>query len=142
MNQYNAFFSDQLPSPLFAPPQTYETVTLELDVETLVSTLLFCSMSIVFALPGPTLPLAVFADAPVNVTVPKFANGTSELPSSKSSTIHSASCSHSALRDVICFVTVLPLELFVMTAVPALVDVAVTVRVTESPGEKVMPETS
>ena len=39
-------------------------------------------------------------------------------------------------------VTVLPLELFVITAVPALVDVAVTVRVTESPGEKEMPEKS
>ena len=111
-------------------------------VDTLVRTLPFCSMSIVFALPGPTEPEPVFALAPVKVTVPKLANGTSELPSSKSSTIHSASCSHSADDDEICFVTVLPLELFVMTAVPDVVLEAVTVSVTESPALKEMPEKS
>ena len=91
---------------------------------------------------GPTLLLAVFALAPVNVTVPKFANGTSELPSSKSSTIHSASCSHSAELDVMLFETVLPLLLFVITAVPDVVDDAVTVSVTLSPALKVMSEKS
>ena len=83
---------------------------------------------------------AVVALAPVKVTVPKFANGTSPPFSSKSSTIHSASCSQSAEDDVICFVTVLPFELLVMTAVPDVVLEAVTVSVTEAPGLKEMPE--
>ena len=99
-------------------------------------------MSIVFAPLGPTELDAVLADAPVNVTEPKLANGTSELPSSKSSTIHSASCSHSADDDVIDLDTVLPFELFVITAVPAFVLDAVTVSVTESPGLKLIPEKS
>ena len=112
-------------------------------VETEVRTLLFCWMSMSVEPDGPTVePLVVVADAPVKVTVPKLAKGTSELPSSKSSTIHSASCSHSADDEVIDFDTVLPFELFVITAVPALVLVAVTVRVTESPGLNVMPEKS
>lgn len=84
----------------------------------------------------------MLADAPVNVTVPKFANGTRESPSSKSSTIHSASCSQSAEDEVMDLVTVWPLELLVMTAVPALVLDAVTVNVTESPALKEMPEKS
>ena len=90
----------------------------------------------------PTDSLDVFALAPVKVTVPKFANGTRELPSSKSSTIHSASCSHRADDEVMDLVTVLPLELFVMTVVPDVVLAAVMVSVTESPGLKEMPEKS
>jgi hypothetical protein len=74
--------------------------------------------------------------------VPKFAIGTSDEPSSKSSTIHSASCSHSAAVDVIDLDTLLPVVLFLITAVPDLVDAAVTVTVTESPAEKEMPEKS
>lgn len=112
-------------------------------VDTDVRTVLPCLMSMRVAPDGPTdEPEDVFADAPVNVTVPKFANGTSDEPSSKSSTIHSAFSSHSAAVDVIDFVTVLPFVLFVMTAVPDLVVAAVTVTVTESPAEKVMPEKS
>ena len=117
-------------------------MTDELLVDTLVSTLLLCSMSMVFAPLGPTLPLAVFALAPVNVTVPKLANGTRLSPSSKSSTIHSASCSHSAELDVMLLDTDLPFVLFVITAVPEVVEDAVTVSVTESPALKVMPEKS
>ena len=117
-------------------------MTLEPEVETLVSVLPFCWMSMTFAPLGPTLPLPVFADAPVKVTVPKFAKGTRLLPSSKSSTIHSASCSHSALLDEMLFETDLPLLLFVMTAVPLVVEDAVTVSVTLSPALKLMPEKS
>ena len=117
-------------------------MTLELEVETLVSVLPFCWMSMMFALPGATLLLAVFADAPVKVTVPKLAKGTSEEPSSKSSTIHSALYSHSdGWPENVC-VTVLPLLTFVIVAVPPVFDDAVTVTVTSSPAEKVMPEKS
>ncbi len=66
-------------------------------VETSVMTWLFCSMSKMDAPGGPTVePLLVVADAPVNVTVPKFAKGTREPPESKSSTIHSAFVSQRA----------------------------------------------
>ena len=117
-------------------------MTERAPVEALVITVLLTkSMSVAPA--GPTVfPLSVVAVASVNSTFPKFANGTSLPPTEKSSTIHSASCSHRALEEVMDLVTVLPLELFVITAVPALVEVAVTVRVTESPGEKEMPEKS
>ena len=91
---------------------------------------------------GPVDPDDLLADAPVNVTVPKFANGTSPPFSSKSSTIHSASCSHSADDDVIDCVTVWPVVRFSILAWPALVDDAVTVRRTLSPERKLMPEKS
>ena len=107
-----------------------------------VSTRPFCSMLMIVAPEGDVEPLPVLADAPVNVTVPKLANGTSESPSSKSSTIHSASCSHSALLDEMLFETDCPLLLFVMTAVPLVVEDAVTVSVTLSPASKLMPEKS
>ena len=74
--------------------------------------------------------------------MPQFANGTSEEPSSKSSTIHSASCSHSADEEEMLCEPVWPFELFVMTAVPLVVDDAVTVSVTLSPAENEMPEKS
>jgi hypothetical protein len=99
-------------------------------------------MSIVLAEPGPTEPEPVDADAPVKVTVPKLESGTRELPSSKSSTIHSASCWQSADEEVIDLETDWPFELFLITAVPDVVDLAVTVRVTESPALNEMPEKS
>lgn len=118
-------------------------VTEEPEVETEVKTLLFCSMSMMLAPDGETVePEEVFAEASVKVTVPKLAKATRELPSSKSSTIHSASCSHRAEEEVIFLLTLWPLELFVMTAVPEVVLEAVTVRVTESPASKEMPEKS
>lgn len=60
---------------------------------------------------------------------------------SQTSTIHSAFVSHSvpSTPPVNVWVTVLPLVLFVMTALPEVVEVAVTVRVTLSPAEKLMP---
>ena len=111
-------------------------------VETEVRVLPLCWMSMRTAPEGPTELDDVLATAPEKVTVPKLAKGTSDEPSSKSSTIHSASCSQSAELEVIDLETVLPLVLFVITAVPALVLVAVTVRVTESPALNVMPEKS
>ena len=92
---------------------------------------------------GPTVePLMVPAAAPVNVTLPKSANGTSPSVVLKSSTIHSASYSHSAGWPENVCETVWPVDSFVISAVPPVVDVAVTVTVTESPAEKLMPEKS
>ena len=52
-------------------------MTDELLVETLVSTLLLCSMSMIVAPDGPEVePEVVVALAPVKVTVPKLAKGT------------------------------------------------------------------
>ena len=112
-------------------------------VETEVRTLLFCSMSMSVEPDGPTVePLVVVADAPVKVTVPKFAKGTRELPDSKSSTIHSALYSQSDGWPENVGETVWPFEWFVIVAVPPVLDVAVTVTVTLSPAEKLMPEKS
>ena len=112
-------------------------------VETEVRTLLFCSMSMRVAPDGPTVePLTVPADAPVKVTVPKLAKGTRELPSSKSSTIHSALYSQSEGWPEKVWVTDVPFELFLIVAVPPVLVVAVTVVVTESPAEKLIPEKS
>lgn len=60
---------------------------------------------------------------------------------SQTSTIHSALVSQSvpSTPPVKVWVTVLPLVLLVMTALPEVVEEAVTVRVTLSPAEKVMP---
>lgn len=91
------------------------------------------------------VPDTVTADAPVKVTVPKLANGTSEqlepleLQVSKSSTIHSALNSQSLALDDKVLVTVVPLLLFLIVRVPAVVLEAAAVRVTESPAENVMP---
>ena len=59
----------------------------------------------------------------------------------QTSTIHSALVSQSvpSTPPVNVWVTVLPLVLFVITALPEVVEVAVTVRVTLSPAEKVIP---
>ena len=116
----------------------------ELDVvETEVKTWLFCSMSMSVAPEGPTAePLFGVADAPVNVTLPKLANGTRPPPEEKSSTIHSASYSQSeGWPENVCE-TVLPVDSFVIVAVPPVLDDAVTVTLTESPAEKLMPEKS
>ena len=112
------------------------------EVETEVSTVPLCLMSMRVAPEGPTEPLEVPADAPVNSTVPKLAKGTRELPSSKSSTIHSALYSQSeGWPENVCE-TDLPVLTFVIFAVPPVLDVAVTVTVTVSPAEKEMPEKS
>ena len=85
------------------------------------------------------MPLDVVADAPVNWTVPKLAKGTSESPSSKSSTIHSAFSWHSAgWREKVC-VIVWPERWFTSVAEPAVVEVAVTVAVIESPARTLKP---
>lgn len=118
------------------------TVTLESSTEEEVRMTLFCSMSMRVALPGPIEPVVVVAEAPVKTTEPKSAKPTSEPPSSKSSTIHSVFCSQSALVEVICWVTVTPVVLFSMTAEPEVVEDAVTVTVTVSLEEKLMPEKS
>jgi len=113
----------------------------ELDpVETEVRTVLPCLMSIIVPLDGPSVaPVLVVATALVNATVPKLANGTSEPPSSKSSTIHSAFSRQRALELLIDLVTVCPVDVFLITAVPFLVLLAVTVVVMTSPAEMLMP---
>ena len=118
------------------------TVTELEPVETDVRTVL-CSMSMRVAPDGPTLePLFVVAAAPVNVTEPKLAKGTRPPPEEKSSTIHSASNSQSeGWPENVCE-TVLPVDLFVIVAVPPVLDDAVTVTVTVSPAEKLIPEKS
>lgn len=117
----------------------------EPEVEQSVRTLLLCSMSMMVAPVTPTLLDPDLAEAPVKVTVPKSANVTKELPSSKSSTIHSALVSQRSPSEpsfVKVCVTVSPLVLFSMTAVPAVLLVAVTVTVMESPAEMLIPEKS
>lgn len=85
-------------------------------------------MSMMVAPDGPVVaPLGEVATALEKVTVPKLAKGTSELPSSKSSTIHSAFCSQRAAVEVSDLVTVWPVLRFWMTALPDLVVLAVTV---------------
>ncbi len=114
-----------------------------LPVETEVRTLLFCSMSMRVEPEGPAVPpLTRPADAPVNVTVPTFAKGTREPPDSKSSTIHSALYSQSAGWPLKVCDTVLPFVLFLIVTEPPVLEVAVTVTVTLSPAEKLMPEKS
>ena len=92
---------------------------------------------------GPTVvPLTVPAAAPVNVTLPKSAKGTSPSVVLKSSTIHSASYSHRAgCPEKLCEI-VWPVDSFVIAAVPPVVEEAVTVTVTVSPEEKLIPEKS
>lgn len=102
-------------------------MTPEELVEAEVKTLPFCSISMSVAPAGVTvLPEIVVACAFVNLTVPKSAKGTREFPSSKSSTIHSAFSWQSLDEEVRDCVTVLPVDTFVMTAVPEVVLDAVT----------------
>lgn len=123
-------------------------VTVEDVSEQEVRTLLFCSISIIVAPVTPTVVPLLTADALVNVTVPKSANGTSEqlvlLHSSKSSTIHSALYSQRepSVTPVKVSVLVTPVVKFSTTAEPEVLEVAVTVNFRESPAEMVMPEKS
>ena len=110
----------------------------ELD-ETEVSTRPFCSMLMIVAPDGVSEPLARPADTPVNVTVPQLARGTSELPSEKSSTIHSAFCWQSAgWPENVCD-TCWPVEWLMSVAVPPVRDVATTEAVIESPALRLNP---
>jgi hypothetical protein len=100
-------------------------------------------MSKIVAPAGVVATPLMVAEAAVNSTVPKSPKGTKEqlLPShsSKSSTIHSASYSQSAsLSPEKVLVTVLPVVTFSMTAEPAVLLVAVTVILMESPAEMVI----
>lgn len=96
---------------------------------------------------GPTVLPLFTAEASVKVTVPKSAKGTSsqspeEEHSEKSSTIHSALYSHREPSDTplkVC-VTVVPVVRFSMTALPEVLEVAVTVIWIESPAEMLIPE--
>lgn len=118
----------------------YSTVTEEPETEELVRTFPFCLMSMRVAPAGVTLPEPVVAEAPVKVTVPKSANGTREPPEEKSSTIHSALSSCRAwVWPVNVWLTEVPLDTFFTTAVPAVVEVAVTVTVIVSPAEMLIP---
>lgn len=115
-------------------------MTEEPETEELVRTLLFCLMSIRVAPEGVTVPEDPLAEAPVKVTVPKLANGTREPPEEKSSTIHSALSSCRACDwPVKVWVTEVPFDTFLTTAVPAVVEVAVTVTVMVSPAEMLIP---
>jgi hypothetical protein len=97
-------------------------------------------MSIMMPADGPSeVPLLVVAVALENLTVPKSAKGTNEEPSSKSSTIHSAFSRHNALLLVSDLVTVWPVVVFSITALPFLVLDAVTVVVMTSPAEMSIP---
>ena len=103
---------------------------------------MLCSMSMMVAPDGVVVPEDEVAVASVKVTVPKLAKGTRPPFDSKSSTIHSASYSQSEGWPEKVWVTVVPFELFLMVAVPPVLEVAFTVVVTESPAEKLMPEKS
>lgn len=74
--------------------------------------------------------------------IPKSAKVTRELPSSKSSTIHSTFSSQRAEREMMCLVTVCPVLWFSMTAEPVYSVEAVTVSLMVSPSEISMPEKS
>lgn len=99
-------------------------------------------MSMAVAPEAVSLPLFVNAVAPVNASVPHFASFTSELPSSKSSTIHSALAPHKAELDVKDLVTVLPVLRFWSLATPALDEEDVTVATMTLPAARLKPEKS
>lgn len=122
-------------------------VTVDEVVEQEVKISLFCSMSMIVAPDGPTAVPLLVAEAPVKVTVPKSAKGTSEqspeeVHSEKSSTIHSALYSHNepSVTPLKECVTVVPVVKFSMTALPPVLEVAVTVIWIESPAEIEIPE--
>jgi hypothetical protein len=86
-------------------------------------------------------PPVVVTLAEVKVRVPKLANGTSEPPCSKSSTIHSALVWHSlALWPENECVTVLPVLTLVTVTLPADVLLAVAVTLIVLPAEMEKPE--
>jgi len=116
----------------------YEQVTVDPEAEQSVRTLRLCSMSRMEDEPAVTLEPPIVAVALVNSMLPKSPNGTKlhELPvhSSKSSTIHSASCSQSSSTSrVKVLETDLPVVKLSIVALPALLLVAVTVILIESP---------
>lgn len=107
-----------------------------------VRTVVSCLISIILAPVTPTVFPLCTAEAPVNVTVPKLAKVTWDPPESKSSMIHSALVSQSVpkLASLLkLWVTVFPVEVFLIIAVPPVLEVAVTVTVTTSPAENEMP---
>jgi hypothetical protein len=115
--------------------------SLLLGTEQLVR-ILVCSISIIVAPVTPTAPAESVAEHPVNVTVPKSAKDTRLPPCSKSSTIHSALYSHNepseaSLEKV--WVTVTPVETFLMVATPPVLEDAVTVTVMTLPAAIEMP---
>ena len=117
----------------------YSTVTEDELADTEVSTRPFCSMLMMVAPDGVSEPLARPADTPVNVTVPQLARGTRELPSEKSSTIHSAFSWQSAgWPENVCD-TCWPVEWLMSVAVPPVSEVATTDAVIESPAWRVNP---
>jgi len=112
------------------------------DSEQSVRTVLPCLISRISAPVTPTVVPLFTADAPVKATVPKFANATCDPPESKSSTIHSALYSQSEPKLAsllnVC-VTLLPVVLLVILAVPPVLLLAVTVTVMEFPAARLMP---
>ena len=118
--------------------QTYVQVTPDVpEVEQSVRIVpLSSSISMIVAPVTPTLLPLFVAEAAVKVTVPKSAKLTRDPPDSKSSTIHSALYSQrdpklASLLKV--WVTVFPLVLLTILAVPPVLLLAVTVTVMESP---------
>jgi len=113
------------------------------EVVTDVKTWLFCSRSIITAPLGPVVaPETIVATAFENVTVPKLAKGTRLLPSSKSSTIHSAFSWQSFAEEVKDFETVTPVERFSILTVPEVAVETVAVRRIWLPAEIEIPEKS
>lgn len=126
----------ELPLPLLLVPvpvledelEVYVTLKLEsLIMVTSVNTLLSVfSMSMMVAESTPSDDSDVAATQSVKVTLPKSANAINELPSSKSSTIHSAFSPPSAEVEVNDLVTVLPVVRFSIVADPVVLVVAFT----------------
>lgn len=83
-------------------------------------------MSIIVAELTPSLDSAVAAMQSVNVTVSKLAKATKSVPSSKSSTIHSAFWPPSAEVEVRSMVATSPVVKFSIVALPVVVVVAMT----------------
>ena len=84
---------------------------------------------------------------PLFVIASSFVKTTGEVgetipPDARTSTCHSASCSHNAAVEVSFLDTDTPFDVLLMVAIPAVFDVAVTFSVTESPALKLIPEKS
>lgn len=144
------FYLSQSPNQVF-PASTrsvypvYSTVTVLPEILAEVK-IVFCSISMRVASAAVTVPEEVVASAPVNLTVPKLAKGTSEQSfpshSSKSSTIHSALNSHNFAVEVTALETDVPLLLLIISRVPEVVLATVAVRVIESPASTVRSKSS
>jgi hypothetical protein len=127
-------------------PYAYEITTSdELSIVTLVKTWLSCLISITIALSRPSVELAVEAEQPVNVTLPKSAKATSDPPLSKSSTIHSAFWpprSEEELGALSDLDTVSPVDSLFIVTFPLLRELAWMVTVMTSPADREIPEKS